>query len=70
MFNNFKNILVFAPHAYDGELVCRGILKSINMGSCETYVAFSTAIESVPEGFPNLNELKGSPAIYKLKEKH
>ena len=53
MFNNFKNILVFAPHAYDGELVCREILKSINMGSCETYVAFSTAIESVPERFPN-----------------
>ena len=53
MFNNFKNILVLAPHTDDGELGCGGFIsKSINLGSCVTYVAFSTAIESVPEGFP------------------
>ena len=31
MFNNFKNILVLAPHADDGELGCGGFIsKSIN----------------------------------------
>jgi LmbE family N-acetylglucosaminyl deacetylase len=49
----FKNVLVLAPHTDDGELGCGGfIAKLIELGSKVTYAAFSTAEESVPEGFP------------------
>jgi len=48
-----KNILVLAPHTDDGELGVGGtISKLIRNGAKVTYVAFSTAEESVPEGFP------------------
>lgn len=51
---NFKNILVLAPHTDDGELGAGGfIAKMIELGSMVYYAAFSTAEESVPEGFPN-----------------
>lgn len=50
---DFKNILVLAPHTDDGELGAGGtIAKFIEKGSKVTYVAFSTAEQSVPEGFP------------------
>ena len=53
MFDSFKNILVLAPHTYDGELGLGGtISRFISEGKKVTYVAFSTAEESVPEGFP------------------
>lgn len=53
MFENFKNILVLAPHTDDGELGLGGtISRFISEGKKVTYVAFSTAEESVPEGFP------------------
>ncbi|MEG1723985.1 MAG: PIG-L deacetylase family protein [Anaerovoracaceae bacterium] len=53
MINNFNNILVLAPHTDDGELGLGGtIYKLISAGKNVTYVAFSTAEESVPEGFP------------------
>ena len=53
MFDNFKNILVLAPHTDDGELGLGGtISRFISEGKKVTYVAFSTAEESVPEGFP------------------
>ena len=50
---NYNNILVLAPHTDDGELGCGGtIAKFIDNKSNVYYAAFSTAEESVPEGFP------------------
>lgn len=48
-----KSILVLAPHTDDGELGAGGtIAKLLEQGNEVTYVAFSTAEQSVPEGFP------------------
>ena len=53
MITNCKNILVLAPHTDDGELGLGGtISRLIEDGKKVTYVAFSTAQQSVPEGFP------------------
>ena len=50
---NFKNIIVLAPHTDDGELGAGGfIAKLIESGAKVTYVAFSTAEESVPQHLP------------------
>lgn len=50
---NFKKILVLAPHTDDGELGAGGyISKLVDEGAEVFYMAFSTAEESVPEGFP------------------
>lgn len=50
---NKQNILVLAPHTDDGELGLGGTIASfINRGKNVTYVAFSTAEDSVPEGMP------------------
>lgn len=47
------NILVLAPHTDDGELGLGGtISKYIEEGKHVYYAAFSTADQSVPEGFP------------------
>ena len=54
MISNFKNVLVLAPHTDDGELGAGGsIAKLIEKGSKITYAAFSTAVESVPKGYPS-----------------
>lgn len=48
-----NNILVLAPHTDDGELGLGGTInKFIEEGKNVVYVAFSTADQSVPEGFP------------------
>ena len=53
MNSNYKNVLVLAPHTDDGELGAGGLIsKLIRKGSNVYYVAFSTAEESVPKGFP------------------
>ncbi|MNL10514.1 GlcNAc-PI de-N-acetylase [compost metagenome] len=53
MLDSFKNILVLAPHTDDGELGLGGtISKFIELGAKVTYVAFSTAEQSVPDGLP------------------
>jgi len=53
MLNSFKNVLVLAPHTDDGELGLGGtIAKFIENKAKVTYVAFSTAEQSVPEGLP------------------
>lgn len=53
MIGNSTNILVLAPHTDDGELGLGGTIhKLISEGKKVTYVAFSTAEESVPAGFP------------------
>jgi LmbE family N-acetylglucosaminyl deacetylase len=50
---DFKNVLVLAPHTDDGELGAGGTMsRLLRSGSKVTYVAFSTAEESVPEGLP------------------
>jgi len=53
MLNSFRNILVLAPHTDDGELGLGGtISKLIENDAKVTYVAFSTAEQSVPDGMP------------------
>ena len=53
MITTCKNILVLAPHTDDGELGLGGtISRLIEKGKKVTYVAFSTAQQSVPKGFP------------------
>ena len=53
MLNNFKKVLVLAPHTDDGELGAGGtIAKLIENGAKVYYFAFSTAEQSVPEGMP------------------
>lgn len=48
----FKNILVLAPHTDDGEIGAGGLInKLIENGATVTYLAFSAAEESVPDGF-------------------
>lgn len=54
MLNKFKTVYVLAPHTDDGELGAGGtISKLIDNGADVYYFAFSTAEESVPDGFPN-----------------
>tara|TARA_B100001173_G_scaffold309416_1_gene321716 strand:+ start:229 stop:909 length:681 start_codon:yes stop_codon:yes gene_type:complete len=49
----FNNILVLAPHCDDGEFGAGGSINKLTKNNKKvTYIAFSTAIESVPEGFP------------------
>ncbi|MFC6267711.1 PIG-L deacetylase family protein [Frigoriflavimonas asaccharolytica] len=49
----YKKVLVLAPHTDDGELGAGGFIsKLIEEGAEVFYMAFSTAEESVPEGFP------------------
>lgn len=53
MYESCKNVLVLAPHTDDGELGAGGfIAKLIEKGIEVTYVAFSTAEESVPDHLP------------------
>jgi len=60
MENRFNCILVLAPHTDDGEFGCGGsIAKFIEEGKDIFYVAFSTAEDSVPKGYPkNILELE------------
>ena len=49
---NFKNVYVLAPHTDDGELGAGAtISKLIANGSNVYYFAFSTAEQSVPDGY-------------------
>lgn len=53
MINTYNNILVLAPHTDDGELGLGGTIRHlVEQGKKVTYVAFSTAQQSVPDGFP------------------
>ena len=53
MNTNYKNVLVLAPHTDDGELGCGGtIAKLLESDINVYYAAFSTAEQSLPEGFP------------------
>lgn len=53
MIENYNNILVLAPHTDDGELGAGATINYlIEKGKNVVYAAFSTAEQSVPEGFP------------------
>lgn len=53
-----QKILILAPHTDDGELGCGGtIARLLREGHQVWYVAFSTADDSVPQGFPK-NQLE------------
>jgi len=53
IIKNKSNILILAPHTDDGELGLGGTIKYLTeLGHKVVYVAFSTADQSVPEGFP------------------
>lgn len=53
MLHDKKNILILAPHTDDGELGLGGTINYlIEQGKNVVYAAFSTAEQSVPEGFP------------------
>ncbi|MBQ9417642.1 MAG: PIG-L family deacetylase [Bacteroidales bacterium] len=71
MIENLKEILVLAPHTDDGELGLGGtISKMIGEGKHVTYVAFSTAEESVPDGLPKdilKTEVRGATQVLGVK---
>jgi LmbE family N-acetylglucosaminyl deacetylase len=51
---NFKKVLVLAPHTDDGELGAGGFISKLMKEDADvTYVAFSTANESVAAHLPN-----------------
>lgn len=51
--NNFKRILVLAPHTDDGEFGCGGTISKLIQEGCEVYyVAFSACKQSVRKDFP------------------
>jgi LmbE family N-acetylglucosaminyl deacetylase len=53
MHTKYQNILVLAPHTDDGELGLGGTIKYfVEQGKNVVYAAFSTAEQSVPDGFP------------------
>lgn len=68
MLNECKNILILAPHTDDGELGVGGAInKFIEEGKNVVYVAFSTADQSVPEGYPkNILSIEVKAATKKL----
>lgn len=50
---SYMNVLVLAPHTDDGELGAGGFLSKLALkGANINYIAFSSAAESLPEGFP------------------
>lgn len=74
MTNNYKKILILAPHTDDGEFGCGGtIAKFIEEKKEVFYVAFSSVEKSVPKGFlKNIlrKELKKAIKILGIPEKN
>lgn len=71
---SFKKVLVLAPHTDDGELGAGGFIsKLVDEGAEVFYMAFSTAEESVPEGFPKdilKTEVKAATKVLGIKEEN
>jgi len=67
-----EKILILAPHTDDGEIGCGGaVARYIEQGAKVTYVAFSAAKKSIPEGFPEGStgrEAKKSTEILGIKD--
>lgn len=74
MITNYKEVLVLAPHTDDGELGLGGtISKLVDEGINVTYIAFSTAEESVPDGFPKdilKTEVRNATAVLGVKPEY
>ena len=74
MLSKFKNVYVLAPHTDDGELGAGGtIAKLIDEGANVYYFAFSTAEQSVPDGFPSdilKREVKNATKKLGIKEEN
>ena len=74
MIEKFRTALVLAPHTDDGEFGCGGTMaRLIESGVEVTYVAFSTAAKSVPEGFPRdilRTEVRQATSIIGIDEAH
>lgn len=74
MQQNFKSVLVLAPHTDDGELGAGGFIsKLIQEGASVTYVAFSIAEDSVPEHLPKdilKVEVKAATKVLGIDEKN
>ncbi|HEY8935960.1 MAG TPA: PIG-L family deacetylase [Ohtaekwangia sp.] len=70
----FRKVLVLAPHTDDGELGAGGtVSKLIESGSEVYYAAFSTAEQSVPDGFPKdilKTEVKNATIRLGIKPDH
>jgi len=71
MLSKFRKVLVLAPHTDDGELGCGGTIAKLVEEGCDVYyAAFSTAGQSVPEGFPRdilKTEVKAATARLGIK---
>ncbi len=69
-----RRILVLAPHTDDGELGCgASIARATEEGATVYYAAFSTAEESVPEGFRKdqlEREVREATRVLKIKSNH
>lgn len=69
-----KKILILAPHTDDGELGAGGtIAKMLLQGNEVYYAAFSTAEQSVREGFPKdilKTEVKNATKVLGIKEEN
>jgi len=72
--NGVENILVLAPHTDDGELGLGGSINYfIENGKNVVYAAFSTAEQSVPDGFPKnvlKSEVKAATGILGVKSEN
>ena len=72
MFNNFKKILILAPHTDDGEIGCGGTIAKLQAAKKTIfYVAFSTCKESLPKNLPKdtlKKELIGAASILNIKK--
>jgi LmbE family N-acetylglucosaminyl deacetylase len=71
MINNYKRVLVLAPHTDDGEFGCGGsINKLVENGAEVYYAAFSACQLSVIEGFPSdilITEVKAATKLLGIK---
>ncbi len=72
MAPKFKDVLVLSPHTDDGEFGCGGsIIKLLENNANVYYAAFSTAEQSVPEGFPKdilKTEVKEATKVLNIKQ--
>jgi LmbE family N-acetylglucosaminyl deacetylase len=69
-----KRILILAPHTDDGELGCGGtIARFAEEGHDVYYIAFSTAEQSLPAGFPQNTlevEVKAATKVLGINSEH
>ena len=72
--DQFRNVLVLAPHTDDGEFGCGGTMARLIEGGAQvTYAAFSTAARSVPPDFPRdilKTEVRQATQILGIDEAH